>query len=57
MTDDYLHALNWLDQIPDATWERVMGDQDRATFARLTLDAGDDITAAWAEAVNHAATL
>lgn len=57
MTDLYTSALDWLDQIPDATWERVMGDQDRATFAHLAIDAGQDIAAAWADAVHHAANL
>lgn len=48
---------NELSDIDEDEWERVCGDQDRATFARLAIDNGEDIATAWDAAVSHAASL
>lgn len=51
-------ALDYLNDIDEQTWERVCGDQDRPTFARLlALDEGQSIEDAWAEAIEHAEAL
>lgn len=57
MTTDYDAALDYLNAIDEETWEQVCGDQDRPTFARLALDAGQSIEDAWAEARAHAERL
>jgi len=50
-------ALDFLNDIDDETWERVCGAQSLEEFATLALDNGEDIEAAWADALAHADSL
>lgn len=54
---DYEEALAFLDAVNDHVWDRVIGHQTREEFARLTIDAGQEIGDAWSEALANAATL
>lgn len=53
-TDYMTDALDYLQAITDQFWERIVGHQSRAEFARLAFDAGQSIGDAWSEAVAHA---
>jgi len=55
--DPLAEAVAWLDTIDGETWDAVNGGQSREEFARLALDAGQEIEDAMAEALLHAATL
>lgn len=54
MADPMTDALDYLNRIPDTTWEVVIGSQGRDEFAQLTLDAGQTIEESWAEALTQA---
>lgn len=43
----YLTGTGGLDDIDDDEWARVCGSQDRPTFARLAIEAGQTIDDAW----------
>ena len=53
-TDYMTDAINYLEDIADQTWERIVGHQSRKEFARLAFDAGQSIDDAWSEALAHA---
>jgi hypothetical protein len=50
-------AVDYLSEIDDSVWDVVVGSQSRSEFARLTIEAGQRVEQAWADAAAHAEAL
>ena len=50
-------VVDYLNEIDDSMWDVVVGSQSRSEFARLTIEAGQRIEQAWADAAAHSASL
>ena len=55
--DSITDAVDWLNNITDHFWQKIIGHQTREEFARLAFDAGQEIGDAWSEALAHSKNL